>query len=88
MKLTNIFLLPLALIGTVAAGPGRRLAAGSGGCLAGCTAALVTCHAAGHSMSIFTFGVTSIIAFATCHNIFFGCEAACMTGVAVNSARK
>ncbi len=88
MKVANILLLPLALTTTVAAGPGRRLAVGSGGCLAGCTAAFATCHAAGHGMSVFTFGLTSIIAFASCHNIFLGCEAACMTGVAVNSSGK
>jgi hypothetical protein len=87
MRLSN--LLPVLLLSGTALGgsPGNKPAAGPASCLCSCAAAFATCHAVGHSMSIFTFGFTSVIALASCHPIFIACEAACLTGVAVYSSR-
>lgn len=85
MKLSKALLSCLALTRTASAGR-ETLVVGSVGCLAACGASLATCHAVGHGMSVFTFGLSSLVAFATCHQVFLGCEAACMSAVAVTSS--
>lgn len=82
MKFSTALLSCLTLVGTASAGR-RGLAAGSAVCLAACTASLASCHAVGHGLSVFTFGLSSFVAFATCHQVLLGCEAACMASVAV-----
>jgi hypothetical protein len=82
MKPSNIIYPVLALAGTTTAGP-IGLAGATIGCLGICTTALATCHATGHGLSVFTFGFTSFVALATCHQIFLGCEAQCMSSTIV-----
>jgi hypothetical protein len=85
MKLSNVLLLPaLTLTTAVSAGP-ATFALGSGGCLVACGSAFASCHAAAHSASIFTLGVSSWLAFAGCHQVFLTCEANCMYAVSVGS---
>lgn len=84
MKISKILLPSAVLVSSASAGIGTAVV-GSAGCLGVCGAAFATCHAAGHSLSIFTFTVSSWLAGAGCHHIFIACEAECMKNVAVAS---
>ncbi|KAK0644419.1 hypothetical protein B0T16DRAFT_417648 [Cercophora newfieldiana] len=82
MKPASIVYPTLALVGITTAGP-VGLAGAAVGCLGICTSALATCHAAGHGLSVFTFGFTSFLAMTSCHQVFLGCQAQCMSSTIV-----
>lgn len=84
MKLSKVLLPAITLATVVFAGPATFIV-GSGGCLVACGCAFASCHAAAHSASVFTLGVSSWLAFAGCHQVFLNCEAGCMYSVSVGS---
>ena len=85
MRPSTLIFLTTLLVSLVSAGLGSA-AVGAAGCLAACSTAFAVCHAAGHSLAIFTFTVSSWIAGMSCHHVFIACEAECTKTVVLPAA--
>ncbi len=72
MKPSTLLLTPLAILPLVTAG-----SIAGGGCAAAYVTAAIACHAVAHSMSPFTFRLSSLIGGTGCHVSIQTCIANC-----------